>query len=91
MTIMPFVLIIQLVMSGAVFDLKGITEKISYLTLSKWGLDGICAIANTTDTVYMQYQLSGMETAEPEKKTLPRGKQDAMRAFWQIMAAAVTK
>ena len=70
MTIMPFVLIIQLVMSGAVFDLKGITEKISYLTLSKWGLDGICAIANTTDTVYMQYQLSGMETAEPEKKTL---------------------
>ena len=51
MTVMPFILIIQLIMSGAVFELKGFAEYISYGTLSKWGLAGLCAVANTDKTV----------------------------------------
>ncbi len=59
MTVMPFVLIIQLVMSGAVFSLSGITERMAYLTLSKWGLNAICSISNTIDSVYEDYEIFG--------------------------------
>ena len=55
MTVMPFVLIIQLVMSGAVFKLEGMSDLISNLTLSKWGLNSIVCIANTSDSVKLGY------------------------------------
>lgn len=43
MTVMPFVLIIQLVMAGVIFKLEGITDLISNLTISRWGFDALCA------------------------------------------------
>lgn len=46
MTVMPFVLIIQLVMSGMIFELSGLTEFISTFTIAKWGLNAICVTAN---------------------------------------------
>lgn len=49
MTVMPFVLIIQLVMSGMIFELSGISEKISKFTISKWGLEAICSTANVNE------------------------------------------
>lgn len=55
MTIMPFVLIIQLVMSGAVFNLEGITETISDFTICKWGMKAMQVIANTTSGVKNSY------------------------------------
>lgn len=55
MTVMPFVLILQLVMSGMIFELKGITEAISNLTIAKWSLNAICITAN----------VNAMENYEP--------------------------
>lgn len=49
MTIMPFVLILQLVMSGVLFDLSGWSEKVSYITFSKWGMSAFGSIANIND------------------------------------------
>ncbi|MDO4622904.1 MAG: ABC transporter permease [Eubacteriales bacterium] len=46
MTVMPFALIIQLIMSGMVFELEGASEIISYFTISRWGLNAICASAD---------------------------------------------
>lgn len=46
MTIMPFVLIIQLIMSGVLFELDGVTEGISYITLSKWGMSAFGSVAD---------------------------------------------
>ena len=46
MTIMPFVLIVQLVMSGVLFELKGAAEAFSYITLSKWGMSAFGCEAN---------------------------------------------
>ena len=46
MTVMPFVLILQLIMSGMIFELKGFTDKLSNLMISKWGLNAICISAN---------------------------------------------
>lgn len=38
MTIMPFVLILQLIMSGVLFELSGMSETVAYITFSKWGM-----------------------------------------------------
>ena len=46
MTVMPFVLIIQLVLCGVVFPLDGAAAVISNLTISKWGVNAICTTAN---------------------------------------------
>lgn len=41
MSIAPFVLIIQLIFSGILFELGGVTEKISYLTFSRWAMESL--------------------------------------------------
>lgn len=44
MTVMPFLLIFQLVFSGAYFELSGFALKITDFTISKWGIISLCAI-----------------------------------------------
>ena len=44
MTVMPFMLIFQLVFSGGFFQLEGFAKNIKALTISHWGLDSLCAI-----------------------------------------------
>lgn len=56
MTIMPFVLIVQLVMSGAIFPLEDATDVISYGTFSRWGINGAMRIANMDDALKADYQ-----------------------------------
>ncbi len=53
MTVMPFVLIIQLIFSGMLFTLSGPMSHIANLTLSKWGLNATCISAdyNTLESV----------------------------------------
>ena len=46
MTIMPFVLILQLIMSGVLFELEGVSEIIAFITFSKWGMSAFGSIAN---------------------------------------------
>ncbi len=49
MTVMPFVLIVQLVMSGMMFKLPENAESIKELTISKWGLCAICSSADLNE------------------------------------------
>ncbi len=49
MTVMPFILIIQLVMSGLIFELEGISKFISNFTISKWGLAAILTTSNLNE------------------------------------------
>lgn len=46
MTIMPFVLILQLIMSGVLFELEGFSETVAYITFSKWGMSAFGAIGD---------------------------------------------
>lgn len=46
MTTAPFLLIVQLLFSGILFELKGATEKIAYFTVSKWSVSAFGTIAN---------------------------------------------
>lgn len=57
MTIMPFVLILQLIMSGVLFELNGLSKTVANITFSKWGMS---ALGSTAD-------LNGLEHAMAKK------------------------
>ena len=44
MTVMPFMLMFQLVFSGGFFALSGFAKKLTVLTISRWGLNGLSAV-----------------------------------------------
>lgn len=46
MTVMPFILIVQLVFAGVAFPLSGTMEKFSNFTVTKWGVSAICTAGN---------------------------------------------
>ncbi len=46
MAIAPFVLIIQLLFSGVLFELEGAAHKISYITVSRWSMECLGNITN---------------------------------------------
>ncbi len=52
MVVAPFLLIVQLLFSGILFELKDFSEKISYVTISKWSVDALCTIANIGDIAW---------------------------------------
>lgn len=52
MTVMPFLLIVQLVLSGVLFALEGNTELIAKITISKWGMESLGSIVNMDGLPY---------------------------------------
>ena len=44
MTVMPFLLIFQMIFSGSFFELNGPAEKLKVITISHWGMDSMCAV-----------------------------------------------
>lgn len=57
MTVMPFLLIVQLVFAGVAFPLHGIPAKLSNATISKWGIYAVCTESNYNglpSTIVMQ-------------------------------------
>ncbi len=46
MTIMPFVLILQLIMSGVLFELSGFSKTVANITFSKWGMSAFGSIGD---------------------------------------------
>ena len=62
MTCAPFVLIIQLLFSGILFELKGAGSKIAYATISKWSVESLGSIADLNSlTMKMQEEIPGIE------------------------------
>ena len=64
MTVMPFALIVQMIFAGVVFELEGITEKLSYGTISRWGMNGLCAISNYNKLTFFSYVKEWESTPE---------------------------
>ena len=83
MTIMPFVLIVQLVMSGAIFPLKKATDVISYGTFSRWGIIGAMRISNMNESLQAEYQHAFDAGIEKMNMDPDAGK---LLATWGIMA-----
>ncbi len=69
MTIMPFVLIFELLFSGAVFTLEGsVSNFLSLITIAKWGMMAICAIGqyNSLKMVSVWNMMKKFENYEHE-------------------------
>ncbi len=73
MTVMPFVLIIQLVMSGMMFTLPEKAQPIKEITISKWGM---CAICSSAD-------LNEIPTKDTLKKFEKAAKSDEKLTSWK--------
>ena len=56
MTIMPFVLILQLIMSGVLFELSGLSETVAYITFSKWGMSAFGSTADMNSLEHVMAQ-----------------------------------
>ena len=46
MTVMPFMLIFQLLFSGGLVELSGPVQRITDITIAKWSLNGLCTLGN---------------------------------------------
>lgn len=42
----PYLLIVQLIFSGILFEMKGFAEKVSYLMVSRWGMEALGSISD---------------------------------------------
>ena len=49
MTVAPILLMPQILFSGIIFELKGASELVSYLTVSRWSMEGLGTTANLND------------------------------------------
>lgn len=88
MAAMPFVLIVQLVLAGIIFELTGSVETVSNLTISKWGVESICATCDINDMpdaftlLMVDKQIADLEEEkermEEEAEKLPESERDNM-------------
>ena len=86
MTVMPFLLIFQLVFSGGFVSLEGIADKVKYLTISHWGMDSLCCVGryNELPMVTLWNTLVGFKDVEfsgmtPHKDILVKIEQEGYR------------
>ena len=68
MTVMPFVLIVQLVFANFVIPLNDVGRKISNVTISKWGIQAVCAVSNynSQESTVLLTALNTMSNDDPE-------------------------
>ena len=68
MTVMPFVLIVQLVFANFVIPLNNIGQKISNITVSKWGIQSVCSVSNynSQESTVLLTALNTMSNKDPE-------------------------
>ena len=68
MTVMPFVLIVQLVFANFVMPLNEIGQKLSNFTISKWGIQSVCAVSdyNSQESTVLMTALNTMQNEDPE-------------------------
>lgn len=87
MTCAPFVLIIQLLFSGILFELKGLGNQIAKITISKWSVESLGSIANLNDlTTRMQEEIPG---AEHEFQEIFEFTRNHLLQNWGILAGMV--
>ena len=68
MTVMPFILIVQLVFANFVIPLNAFGQKLSNITVSKWGIQAICSVSdyNSQESSVLLTALNTMSNKDPE-------------------------
>ena len=80
MAAMPFVLIVQLVLAGIIFELSGSVETVSNLTISKWGVQSIAATCdiNNMEDAFTLIQIDEEKAALEEQQEEIEKKREEM-------------
>ena len=68
MTMSPFLLVVQLVFAGIIFELKGLVDLLSNITISRWSISALGASANLED-LYKEFQLGQLNVANATDET----------------------
>lgn len=83
MTMAPFVLIVQLLFSGILFELSGVGKYIAYVTISKWSVESLGSISELNNLeLKIQQQLP---TAEHEFQKIFESTDGHLLANWGIL------
>ncbi len=85
MTLAPFVLIIQLLFSGILFDLEGLADILSWFTVSRWSVEALGSIADMNSLPSKMGDLVQIEFKDIYDHTLGHIGFD-----WMILAAMIT-
>lgn len=80
----PFVLIVQLLFSGILFELKGVAEYISYVTVSRWSVEALGSIVHLND-LELRMQ-ADIPTLEHEAESLFDATKSHLMQDWGILA-----
>ena len=80
----PFVLIVQLLFSGILFELKGVAEYISYITVSRWSVEALGSIVHLND-LELRMQ-ADIPTLEHEAESLFDATKAHLMQDWGILA-----
>jgi len=67
MIVIPIILIPQILFSGMLFPLEGITDFLSNFILCRWGLEGIGTTLNLNETIHIVQEINPFIQLEPEK------------------------
>lgn len=62
----PYILIVQLIFSGILFSLKGFSENISALMISRWGMEALGSISNLNN-IQLRLQMEFAMLPHPEE------------------------
>lgn len=82
MAAMPFVLIVQLVLAGIIFELSGSVKTVSNITISKWGVEAIsatCDINNMPDAFTLLQEEEEKKAIEEANEQLEDTKEEARK------------
>lgn len=86
MSAMPFVLILQLVMSGVLFELKGLYEKVAYVTFSKWGMSALGSIGRLNDdSLPLQMSLAFPQVVRLETEAAYEATSENLLKAWGLI------
>ena len=90
MTVVPFLLILQLIFSGVAFELQGIPEKISQFMISRWGIRTICTVAdyNSLHSISLYAAVNKLTTI-PEVSMIYKYIRNS--EMWNIIGATSTQ
>lgn len=85
MVIAPFLLILQLLFSGVIFELEGIGKRIADITISKWSIGAYGTIANL-NSLDLKMQ-KDFPMIEHETEALYKFAENNLMQKWAVLAA----
>lgn len=78
----PYILIVQLIFSGILFSMKGFADNISYLMLSRWGMEALGSISDVNN-MQLRIQLT-VPTVPHEAEKMFNANSEHLLTIWIV-------